>query len=281
MGNLIDPHVHLFNLEKGQYDWLKKGHAPDWPDKYKIEKSYTETDLNLDSLHQLSGFVHIEAGFDNEHPWRELEWLEAQCSLPFKSIAFLDLSSSRAKSDLDTLRQYKSFVGVRYILDDAAGELLASNSFQENLKRLQDYGLIFEVQYPIEQVEATGELTKILEDLPNLKVVINHAGFPDSLSVEWMNAITKLAHHHECYVKCSGWEMLNREWETGEVKLLIDFIIREFGLTRVMLASNFPVSELSCGYADLWHRLTREMSWKGFEEQLLIEDNAGRIYGFE
>lgn len=281
MGNIIDPHVHLFNLEQGQYEWLKAGKEPDWPDKDKISKDYSESDLELNTPNTLSGFVHIEAGFDNQQPWRELQWLEAHCTLPFKSIAYLDLTSESANEHLDMLSQFNSLAGVRYILDESAAELFASNTFQRNLKLLEEKGLIFEVQYAIENRSATSLLNQLLDNLPALKVVINHAGFPQTLTPDWMSAVTELAHHPECYVKCSGWEMFNRDWQVDEVKLLINFVIREFGLTRVMLASNFPVSELSCSYSELWLRLTKEMKWKGFEKQMLIEDNASRIYGFE
>ena len=75
--NIIDPHIHLFDLSQGDYHWLKSQNPPSWPDKVIIERNFDLDDLtnslaiNLtndgdynDELIgevSLSGFVHIEA----------------------------------------------------------------------------------------------------------------------------------------------------------------------------------------------------------------------------
>ena len=33
MSRVIDPHLHLFNLEDGDYHWLQEGYEPEWSDK--------------------------------------------------------------------------------------------------------------------------------------------------------------------------------------------------------------------------------------------------------
>lgn len=278
--DIIDPHLHLFNLDQGSYDWLQPESSLDWPDKDKICKNFTESDIELSGNLSLSGFVHIEAGFDNKQPWRELEWLQSHCSLPFRSIAYADMTSENFAEDLERLRGYESLVGIRYILDDRAGQIVNDPVFQENLRLLEKHQLIFEAQFPLEDFLAANAFSGLLKQLPALKVVVNHAGFPSS-SQGWMESITALAYHPNCYIKCSGWEMLDREWTAEKVKPYISFIIRQFGLTRVMLASNFPVSELSCSYPDLWQRYLKEMKFKGFEKDLLLHDNAQQFYGFE
>ena len=70
----IDPHVHLFALQEGDYHWLKPNNPPFWPDKDVIAKSTYEHHLRRASKGKLTGFVHIEAGFDNERPWREIDF---------------------------------------------------------------------------------------------------------------------------------------------------------------------------------------------------------------
>ncbi|EAR60381.1 amidohydrolase family protein [Neptuniibacter caesariensis] len=278
MSKVVDPHIHLFNLDAGNYDWLNPEQAPEWPDKDKIRRSYLEQDLLLGEVAELAGFVHIEAGFDNANPEREIAWLEDHCTKPFRSIAYADLTSSEAESQLQRLAEHPSVVGVRFILDEQAEAVLANPQFKENLAKLESMGLIFEAQLPLADTNAVNLLSDLMTTLPDLKVVVNHTGSPVFLTEEWMNSITQLAHHPECYIKCSGWEMFKRDWEVSAVKPLISFAIRQFGLTRVMLASNFPVSELSLSYADFWKRNLKEMKWKGFEKDMLCYDNAVRIY---
>ncbi len=281
MSKVIDPHIHLFDLQEGDYDWLKSENEPHWPDKSTINRDYAESDLSLDETVALEGFVHIEAGFDNNAPWRELAWLEGHCQLPFRSVAFADIRSEAFKDQVAELSQYRSFVGIRYILDDAAETILSDEVVHRNLALLAEEGLLFEAQFPLADQSAVAALSRVLGDLPQLKVVLNHTGSPQQLSENWMNSIMSLAHHPECYIKCSGWEMFNRNWVSDSIKPLISFAIRQFGLTRVMLASNFPVSELSCDYATLWQRYLKEMKWKGFEKDMLVYENAKRIYQFD
>jgi len=61
MLRVIDPHIHLIDLQQGRYDWLKEVHAPHWPDKAKIRRDFSEADLVLETSAALAGFVHIRA----------------------------------------------------------------------------------------------------------------------------------------------------------------------------------------------------------------------------
>ena len=91
MMKIIDPHLHLFDLTKGSYEWLQANNPPFWSDKALINRSFNEGDLSLISPLSLAGFVHIEAGFDNQQPWRELNYLNNECQFPFAAIASIDL----------------------------------------------------------------------------------------------------------------------------------------------------------------------------------------------
>ena len=118
--NWIDPHIHFFALQHGHYDWLKPNNPPYWRDKSVIARSVYERDLFKGNHATLGGFVHIEAGFDNGQPWREVVFLEQHCVKPFRSVANIDLRSSTSLSDIDRLKRFRSVVGLRHILDDDA-----------------------------------------------------------------------------------------------------------------------------------------------------------------
>ncbi len=132
---IIDPHLHLFELSKGNYQWLKPNNPPFWPDKAIIQSSFSESDIQLSPPFELPAFVHIEAGFDNESPWREVQWLEQTCELPFKAIACANLLLPPAEfsRQLEKLQKNSSLIGVRHILDDEADEILSSHVIKKNL----------------------------------------------------------------------------------------------------------------------------------------------------
>ena len=283
MLELIDAHLHFFDLDKGDYRWLKAENPPFWPDKPLIAKNWGETDLTLPSELTLTGYVHIEAGFDNVRLWREIEWLETYNKLPFRSIACVDLTktTSQFTQDLNKLRQYPTVVGTRHILDDEACELLGLWNVQQNLKQLAEHDLIFELQMPFINTEAVKQLDSLLTSIPSLTVIINHAGFPpntnDSLYPAWATNLRLIAKHPKVAIKCSGWEMGDRRYQSNWVLTVVEECISNFGLDRVMLASNFPLCLFSQSYSKYWQSFN---NLPDKTKKALLSHNAYKWYKF-
>ncbi|MDO6446281.1 amidohydrolase family protein [Colwellia sp. 1_MG-2023] len=306
--NVIDSHIHLFDLEQGEYQWLKSDKPPFWPDKHIIEQSFTEDDLLLNEELKLAGFVHIEAGFNNQEPWREIDWLESHCQQPFRSIAGIDLTlnDEQFSTCISQIKTYKSVVGVRDILDDNAFEYLSSKQVKSNLKHLADQQLIFELQMTLTDLVTVDLLLEILKSTANLQIIINHAGFPPkNISTEnaqqiqqtqsmkqcilekqktawqqWQMAIKKLGQFKQCAIKCSGFEMINRQYQAPWQNEVINTCLTHFGIQRVMLASNFPLCLFSISYQEYWKNLLDNPLYTQNERDSLCYLNAKRIYQF-
>lgn len=278
---IIDPHLHLFNLSEGEYAWLQPDKPPFWPDKQIINREFSQADLQLPEQLQLTGLVHIEAGFDNHQPGREIAWLESCLNLPFRSIASADLTtSSQAFSALlDELESYPSVAGVRHILDDQAASLLANPQVIHNLQQLAERGLIFDCQYSLTDTYATQLLAAFLDTQP-LQTVINHAGFPP-LAAEagkiWQENLTRLADYPQVSIKASGWEMTDRNYPETMISQILEQLLQSFGTRRVMLASNFPLCNFSTSYEDLWQTYSELPFTPEVLEQLCYQ-NTKRIY---
>ena len=164
MSRVIDPaFAPVLILKKENYHWLQEGRAPEWSDKNKIRRSYNESDLNQSGSADIVGFIHIEAGFDNSSPWRELEWLEHHCELPFRSIAYLDWTSDSFGEHLEKLKEFPSLIGVRYILDNAAHEVLSDPNVLKRLEVLSDNQLIFEAQLSLSDQGASCALADVMQ----------------------------------------------------------------------------------------------------------------------
>lgn len=256
--NVIDPHLHLFDLKLGSYQWLKAENPPFWPDKWIINRSFTEQDLTLETQH-LSGFVHIEAGFNNEEPWQEISWLETSVSVPFRSVACADITqpASEFNEALARLKPFRSCIGVRHILDDQAVSILGSEHVLNNLTQLSKHRLSFELQLSIFDIDAIEAWSKLSQQLPDLKVIVNHAGFPpaDRQSKdwqEWLTSLSVLAQHPRTAIKCSGWEMIDRQINIDWINAVVQACLSAFGNDRVMLASNFPLTLFTQSYEDYW-----------------------------
>lgn len=279
---IIDSHIHLFNLADGNYNWLKSENPPFWPDKAIINKSFGESDLSLDTDAQLAGFVHIEAGFNNDQPWQEIAWLEQACSLPMKSIATCDLTlpSEQFDAQLSHICEYKSVVGVRHILDDEAADLLAQKNVTTNLASIAQRELIFELQMNACDLDSVDVLVNLAEQY-SLTYTINHAGFPpfNDDSEDWQNWLTGLKQlaKNNSAIKCSGWEMLSRDYKFEFQKKVVNACVDVFGIDRVMLASNFPLCLFSKSYSEFW---LQSVKIEESKMQALSYDNARLWYQF-
>jgi predicted TIM-barrel fold metal-dependent hydrolase len=286
---IIDPHLHLFDLELGNYHWLKAENPPNWPDKQHINNDFDENDLTLTSPLSLSGFIHIEAGFDNKEPWRELSALEQSCNKPFRAIAAIDLTASyqHIHSVIEKLSELPSFVGVRHLLDDQALHLLNNKQVLNNIKILNENGLIFEVQLSLTEHAPVNALCDVISDNLNIDFIIDHAGFPpaDICTIEWQrwqSNLTKLSFYPNVAIKCSGWEMTERNYQTTWLNQNLSVIFSIFGAKKVMLASNFPLCLFShSNYQAYWQSILSSDFFQALTEQeksALCYDNALNWY---
>lgn len=283
---IIDPHLHLFARNKGHYDWLKKDQPPFWPDKHLLQNDFSEKDiLDWPSL-DVRGFVHIEAGFDNDKPWREIEWLESSCTKPMRTIAFLDLTQAPSNFiiALQKLMDFVSFVGVRHIVDQNFINLANAKNIIHNLRNLAQHDLLFELQAVLGDSSQFSVICKYLSEAPDLKVSVNHAGFADFTERKnyayWCENLNILADKPNCCVKVSGFEMIERRYANANIKTVLGQCIESFGQKRVMLASNFPLTTLSCNYEVYWQRCINVADELGLTIEDLTLHNAQRFYGF-
>lgn len=281
---ILDPHIHLFDLSKGQYSWLSPDKPPFWDDKKAIYQHFNEDDLTLSNAFELCGFVHIEAGFDNDQPWREIEWLESVVTLPFKSVACINLldETNDFIAKLNKLSNYQSLVGVRHILDDDAVSLLNSDKVKQNLEVLSKDNFHFEIQMPFDDVIAVDALANIMSIYPQLKFIINHAGLPTKSNFErWHTNLTKISRFPQCAIKCSGWEMIDRDYDVNWIQQVLITCCDTFGENRVMLASNFPLTLFSKNYQQLWSNYTCDLSLTTATLHKLCYDNTRNWYLFK
>lgn len=296
MTQIIDPHLHLFDLNRGDYQWLQPSNPPFWPDKAVINRDFGPSDLALSSSQTLAGFVHIEAGFDNEQPWQEIAWLENAFSdnhvQKVRTIACADLTLEPVKFEqqLNKLLAFSSVVGVRHILDEDAVEILTSPFADSNLNLLSKHSLIFELQMPITDESAVDLVISKLKALSNLSIIINHAGFPplatsgdssnEARYKRWRNSLSQLAQLPSVSIKCSGWEMGTRQYTAQQVAAVVQEVIGIFGEEKVMLASNFPLTLFTRSYKELWQLYQDQLGLNALQFERLAYRNAKRIYRF-
>ncbi|ALO41043.1 amidohydrolase family protein [Pseudoalteromonas phenolica] len=251
MMQIIDPHLHFFDLSLGQYHWLTHGSGPNWPNLDKIKQHHHYADLaNLEF--NVQRFVHIEAGFNNAKPRTELDWLANSTprQIHFKAISYIQIDSEPAifKQQLTELLSAPNFIGIRDITEGQDYLRLLSDNTKKNLNMLAELNLVFEAQFELCHLDAVQELVKIATLNPGFKIVVNHAGFINNLH-DYTEALSLLKEANNIYIKFSGQEHCEPALEpSAKLKLLLAY----FGEDRVMFASNYPVCLIRESYLKVW-----------------------------
>lgn len=297
---IVDPHVHLWKLDSGNYPWLDSPSPNLLGDYSAIAKDFTLRDLSQLAKGagiELEGVVNIEA--TPVDPLQETACTEEQlaqslpdtsCSLPASFSVFVDLSRPDAERQILNQQAISPRVkGVRQILNvhhdplyDYVGyHYLRDAQWQRNLGLLEKHGLLFEMQlYPHQMLEAA----KLAQRYPDLVMVINHGGmYVDRAGPEgwrqWRKGLGALARQPNVVIKLSGYAMLDHEWTSNSIRPLVYEALDTFGVERCMFASNFPVDSLYASYARVWEaydHLVQDASTT--ERASLFVENARRIY---
>lgn len=284
---IVDPHLHFFDLAKGDYHWLAEHNPPHWNDKCVIQQNFSHKDLTLPIDICLKGFVHIEAGFDNQNSDKELAWLEQLMQSEasnYACIAYIDvnLPAEMFRKRITCMQEYPSFRGIRYMFDETSNTTFTQNGIIQNLRELADHNLIFECQLDVADSSQTALLENLLQQLPMLKCIVNHAGMaPKSLNENWHHNMQKLSCFNNVFMKCSGFEMANRAYTQAHVESVLLACINIFGERRVLCASNFPLTLFSMSYSEYWCLMLKTISNLGFQPENLCYQNAIDAYSFD
>ena len=286
---MIDAHHHLWDLNAVDYPWLmEKGKKRFFGDPTPIQRNYLiDEHIKLAAALGFKASVHIQVGAADgleEAKWVNKIVSENQ-SWPMAQVAFCDLSGYQREIHLDELQKLSSVVGVRQIIgrspaEDSSSktnELLTSDSFMKGLQSISDRGLSFDLQIIPELSETCAA---VFSQFPNLQVILCHAGSPYNRTEEgitsWSSDLDHLSKLSNVSCKLSGLGMFDHNWTQTTVAPIVTTVMEQFGPTRVMFGSNFPVDSLSSSFDELFKRLTSIVKAKYFED--IFVNTAQRIY---
>ncbi|MGH2587280.1 MAG: amidohydrolase family protein [Dehalococcoidia bacterium] len=177
--------------------------------------------------------------------------------------------------------------------------LLMDPDFRRGFAYLRPYALSFEAWLYHTQLP---ELADLARTFPDTVIILNHLGGPlgvgpyagkrDEVFAQWKKDVAAVAACQNVVLKVGGIQMVingfgwherdrpptsdelleaNRDWYL--------YAIEQFGPTRCMFESNFPVDKLSCSYTVLWNQFKKlTKSFSAHERAAMFHDTAQRIY---
>lgn len=288
MLEVVDPHIHLWDLATGLYPRRTARVAAA---NVAAPGDYLLRDLMDDANGvKILKAVHVEAfPTDGLAEARHVQKMadDAPSNIAQGIVAYADLSSLQVGDALQALTEIPNVRGIRQTLDrwvDRPGtvekKLLMDPDWWRGFARLPDFGLTFDMQIRPDQMR---EAAQRIAGYPNTQVALNHLGnFKDrSLSGWhiWRDGMRDLAKLPNVHLKLSGLAMYDHHPTVESMRPYIYDGLELFGTERCMFASNFPVDKHALGYADLWHLFAETVSdFTSTENDALFRSNAEAFY---
>jgi predicted TIM-barrel fold metal-dependent hydrolase len=177
--------------------------------------------------------------------------------------------------------------------------LFRQSDFRAGLRRLAALGLTFDAWTFHPQL---GDIVELARAVPEASIVVGHCGGPlgygpyagkrDLVFAAWKPAIAELARCPNVVMKLGGMMMrlaasdyrtLPAPPTSAELaahwRPYIETCIEQFGATRCMFESNFPVDKMGIGWAPLWNALKLTAAGASADEKLaMFSGTARRVY---
>lgn len=244
----IDAHLHLWDLQAGDYAWLGPEHGP-LHATFTAEAARAELDdAGIDAA------VLVQAE-DSERDTRSM--LDAAGRHPWivGVVGWVQLDDPEvAAEQLDRWQQHPAFCGVRHLVhDDPRADFLALPSVRTSLRMLADRGLAFDVPdaWPRHLAATRG----LADELPGLRIVVDHLAKPprgrDDYAA-WRAELGRVAEHPGTVAKVSGLQQPGAPFTVPALRPVWETALELFGPARLMYGGDWPMTVRSGGYGSTW-----------------------------
>ena len=275
----IDSHQHFWNINSDEYAWIDA-------DRASIRRDFLPRDLGpLLHTNGIAGCIAVHARqMVKETPWLlaladEYDWIRGV-------VGWAPLLVDAGEPYLAMYAPHPKLVGIRHVIQDTpVNECIHSDRFNDGIRQLERYGLVFDLLIHGRQLS---EAIAFVDRHPNQVFVLDHVAKPcissREFDEEWATGIVQLALRPHVYCKLSGMltEVVDPVWSVNTLRRTFDTVLESFGASRLMYGSDWPVCLLRAGYED-WVNAVQEMiAPLSLSEQCAIwGENTEHAYGLD
>lgn len=271
----IDAHQHFWTVARGDYFWLT-------PELEPLYRDFGAADLM--PLMQQSGIgatILVQAAptlgetrfmleIADENPWVA------------GVVGWVDFESPSATDDIAMLAENPKLVGIRPMIQDIPDDdWMLRPDLDPAFLALEESGLVFDALVFPRHLK---NLSKRLAQHPKLHVVIDHCAKPriaEGLFESWAEDMARLATETHAYCKVSGLVTeAGKDWQVNDLKPYFDHVAEQFGTSRLVWGSDWPVATLAASYG-AWAEAAETLAadFSGREREALFGGNAVSLYG--
>ncbi len=277
---MIDTHQHLIEPGRFSYPWMDQ--MPKHAGVYDLKRYRTEsasTPITASIVMESDVAVADQVAEANHY-------CEVACepeSMVMGVIAACRPEEPGFVEQLELMTCPK-LVGVRRVLHVVDDGTSVSLNFRENMARLADYNLCFDLCVRDDQLPLALDLVRAT---PHTRFILDHCGNPplqdESALATWRDNIARLATLHNVSCKFSGLVNHLKENQTilDSCQPILEHVVRHFGWERLMFGGDWPVCLFAGSLLEDWTEGTEAMlaSYPDETSNAFFVGNATRIYG--
>ncbi|MBF4607784.1 amidohydrolase family protein [Curtobacterium sp. VKM Ac-1393] len=270
---IIDAHHHLWDPADRPYPWMDDSVAP-------IRRRFDVDDLRAATQDTgVTRTIVVQAVHDPD----ETAWLLEQPGPVAGVVGWVDLTAADVVDRIAAVRARpggERLVGIRHLVQDEPDPYwLARPDVARGVRALADAGLVFDVLVRAREHAAA---LALIDAVPGASFVLDHAGKPsiDSGDPAWRGRMADFAARPNVVGKVSGlFTEAGQDWQDRPVARYIREVVEQFGPERSLFGSDWPVSTLATGYADVVQRTTAALAdLTADERDAVFRRTAERIY---
>lgn len=289
---IIDAHHHIWR--RADQPWLQGPTVPRIFGPYDaIKRDYPIEEFLTDIEGTgVTGSVYVQTNWAPERAVEEVEWVQSvadRTGWPHAIIGFCNLFGEDAAAVLAAQAKSPLLRGVRqqlhwhdnpqYRFARGPNEM-ADPVFRDNLARLADLGLLFELQVFSGQME---DAAALVEAFPDLTFVLEHAGMLEDTAPEprqrWREGMVRLAACPNLHTKLSGLGTFIHRNDPAHIAEVMLETVEMFGAGRCVWGSNFPIEKLWTDYGALVQAARDALApLTPADRSAVLHDNAARLY---
>lgn len=277
MTEILDTHLHLVDRSRISYPWIEGAGS--------LERDWgLEEYAPIASQAGITRALHMEvdvAPADIEAETAMIANLAPRDDLAIAGI----ISACRPELDgfaaqIERAQAHDRIVGFRRVLHVVPDDLSRTDLFRQNMRRLGQAGLPFDLCVLARQLPIAAEL---VDAAPETQFVLDHCGVPDIAGGgfdSWARDLADLARRENVAVKVSGLPAYAAKgWRAEDLRLWTEHVTACFGPQRMVWGSDWFVCTLGGGLAR-WVSASRELfaALSGAERTALFSQNAERLW---
>lgn len=264
MQTIVDSHFHIWR-QKDQ-PWLVGPMVPRIFGPYEaIRRDYPIEEFLADQAGSgVAKGVYVQTNWAKEAFETEVAFVSEVASRtgwPHAIVGYADMTAADVRPQLDRLVKYPLLRGVRMQLHwhetpafrfAPAPDQVIDPTVRANVRRLQDYGLSFDLQlFPAQMKDGL----QLVGENPQTNFILTHCGMltaDDPATVAgWKTGLRTLAAAPNLFAKLSGLGTFVHRNDPALVRLIYDAAVEILDSDRLMFGSNFPIEKLWTDHADL------------------------------